>query len=144
MKRLVLLLLPVLAASPMAAAVNWPEALQGIAAGEQIWLDKVPHLAAVADVKQAIALEDALSSSLVKNTQGTLGILSLIDAKSWPHMIGTEIVCGVPVEQSAAMVEDFYQQTRHALLSTDKGATCLWLLEASYEEWQADNARKVK
>ncbi|WP_435929370.1 hypothetical protein [Dryocola sp. BD613] len=35
-------------------------------------------------------------------------------------------------------------ETRLALLSTDKGATCLWILEATYEEWKADNARKAK
>jgi hypothetical protein len=145
MKRFILLLLfPVLVASSAAASVNWPDALKGITAGEQAWLDKVPELAAVADVKQAIALEDALSGSLAKNTLGTLKALSLIDAKTWPHMTGTDIVCGLPVEKSTATNEDFYQQTRLALLSTDKGATCLWILEATYEEWRADNARKAK
>jgi hypothetical protein len=61
-------------------------------------------------------------------------------------MIGTDIVCGVPVElyTSDTMVEDYYQRTRLALLETDKGATCLWILEATYEEWKADNSRKVK
>lgn len=145
MKHLVLLLLlPGLVAGTLAASVNWPDALKGIAAGEQAWLDKAPDLAAMADVKQAIALEDALSSSLAKNTPGTLKTLSLIDAKTWPHMIGTDIVCGLPFEQPVAEVEDFYQRTRMALLSTDKGATCLWILEATYEEWKADNTLKAK
>ena len=143
MKRfLLLLLLPVMVTTSLAAAINWSEGLKGIASGEQTWLERVPDFAAVADVQQAIDLENALSTSLIKNTPATLNVLSQIDAGQWPHMIGTDIVCGVPVEQSAETIEDFYHQTRLALLSTDKGALCLWILEATYEEWKADNARR--
>lgn len=127
-------------------ATDWPASLKGVESGEQAWLEKVPELAAIANVKQAAGLEDALSMALSKNTRGVLNTLSVIDAKAWPHMIGTDMVCGVPSElfTTAAMVENFYQRTRLALLRTDKGATCLWILEATYEEWKADNARKVK
>lgn len=106
----------------------------------------MPEFAAKADVKQAAALEDALSIALSKNTSGVLETLNIIDAKTWPHMIGTDIVCGVPAElfTTDAMVEDFYQRTRLALLETDRGATCLWILEATYEEWKADQARQIK
>ncbi|MEZ3138135.1 hypothetical protein ACBQ88_03425 [Citrobacter braakii] len=144
MKRLaLLLLLPFIVATSAAGEVNWPDALKGVATGDQAWLNKTPELAAAADVKQAIKLEDALSAALTANTTGALDALSVIDAGKWPHMIGTDIVCGVPVE-APATVEDFYQQTRPALLSTDKGARCLWFLEATYEEWKADKARQVK
>lgn len=127
-------------------AIDWPASLKGVESGEQGWLDKVPELAATADVKQAADLEDALSIALPKNTTGVLDTLGIIDAKSWPHMIGTDIVCGVPAElfTNDAMVEDYHQRTRLALLETDKGATCLWILEATYEEWKADNARRIK
>ena len=128
MKRLaLLLLLPFIVATSAAGEVNWPDALKGVAAGDQAWLNKTPELAAAADVKQAIKLEDALSAALTANTPGALDALSVIDAGKWPHMIGTDIVCGVPVE-APATVEDFYQRTRPALLSTDKGARCLWFL----------------
>jgi len=125
---------------------DWSASWKGVESGEQAWIDKVPELAARADVKQAAGLEDALSMALSKNTSAVLGALSIIDAKEWPHMIGTDIVCGIPAEifTTDAMVEDFYQRTRLALLRTDKGATCLWILEATYEEWKADNARKAK
>ena len=123
---------------------DWPASLKGIGSGEQAWLEKVPDLAATADVQQAVKLEDALAAALSKNTAGILATLSIIDGRTWPHMVGTDIVCGVPVERPAAVVEDVYQQTRLALLTTDKGATCLWILEASYEEWKTDNARTNK
>lgn len=144
MKRLaLLLLLPCIVGTSAADGVNWPDALKGVSVGDQAWLNQVSELAAAADVKQAIELEDSLSSALTVNTVGVLDALSVIDAGKWPHMIGTDIVCGVPVE-SPATVEDFYQRTRLALLSTDKGARCLWFLEATYEEWKAGKARHVK
>ncbi|MEM6159536.1 hypothetical protein AAH446_03065 [Erwinia sp. P6884] len=142
--QVLLLLLPCMVTVSMAATIHWPEALRGIAAGEQIWLNKAPDLAAVADVKQAISLEDALSAALTTNTPGALNALSVLDARKWPHMIGTDIVCGVPAEKPSAILEDFYQRTRLALLSTDKGASCLWFLEATYEEWKTDKARQVE
>lgn len=145
MKRLaLLLLLPGVVAASHVDSINWPAALRGIAAGDQAWLNKVPELAAAANVKQAINLEDALSQTLTANTPAALNALSIIDAGKWPHMIGTDMVCGVPVEKPSVVVEEFYQRTRLALLSTDKGATCLWFLEATYEEWRADKARQVK
>nr|WP_024967877.1 hypothetical protein [Pantoea sp. IMH] len=127
-------------------ATDWSGLLKGVESGDQVWLEKVPEFAAKADVKQAAALEDALSIALSKNTSGVLETLNIIDAKTWPHMIGTDIVCGVPAElfTTDAMVEDFYQRTRLALLETDRGATCLWILEATYEEWKADQARQIK
>ncbi|WP_428945970.1 hypothetical protein ACQK5W_08345 [Pantoea sp. FN060301] len=42
------------------------------------------------------------------------------------------------------ILEDFYQRTRLALLSTDQRASCLWFLEATYEEWKTDKARQVE
>lgn len=44
----------------MASGTHWPEAFRGVSAGETYWLEQVPALAAVADVKQAQGLEDAL------------------------------------------------------------------------------------
>lgn len=144
MKRLMLLSLFPCMVWAGGNATDWPASLKGVESGEQTWLDRVPELAATADVRQASGLEDALASALSKNAPGVLDTLKAIDARTWPHMIGTDIVCGIPAEQPAAVVVDFYQRTRLALLGTDKGATCLWILEASYEEWKADNARKVK
>lgn len=144
MKRPTILLLMALTFPATAGGTNWPEVLQGVAAGETRWLGKVPALAAIADVKQAQELEDALSLALTANTVEVLNTLSVIDARQWPHMIGTDIVCGVPVEKSSAVLEDFYQRTRLALLSTDKGATCLWFLEATYEEWKTENSRNIR
>jgi hypothetical protein len=143
MKRLLLLSLFSCLTWAGGNVIDWSASLKGVESGEQIWLDKVPELAATADVKQAAGLEDALASALSKNARGVLDTLQAIDDRTWPHMIGTDIVCGVPAEQPVAVIEDFYQRTRQALLGTDKGAICLWILEASYEEWKADNARKV-
>lgn len=146
MKRLILLgLLPWLVwAGGNKDLTDWPAALEGIESGDGVWLARVPDLAASADIRQAIGLEDALSSALSKNTPAVLNTLSIIDAQTWPHMIGTDIVCGVPAEQSAAVVEDFYQRTREALLDTRSGANCLWFLEVTYREWKAENSRTVK
>ncbi|MCA1923164.1 hypothetical protein [Buttiauxella noackiae] len=144
MKRLLLLSLFPCLVWAGGNTTDWPASLKGVESGEQAWLDKVPELAATADVKQATSLEDALARALSKNAPGVLDTLKAIDGRTWPHMIGTDIVCGVPAEQPAAVVEDVYLRTRLALLETDKGATCLWILEASYEEWKADNARKVE
>ena len=131
-------------ATSMADKIEWSDALKGIAAGEQVWLNKIPDLAAAADVQQAVNLEEALASALMANTPGALIALSVIDAGKWPHMIGTDIVCGVPVEKSPEILEDFYRRTRLALLSNHKGASCLWFLEATYEEWKAEKLREVK
>ena len=141
MKNLILIiLLPCL----VWAGANTPDRedpIKGIASGEQGWLARVPQLAATADVQQAIRLEDALASALAKNTPAVLETLHVIDGRTWPHMAGTDIICSIPAERPTAAIEDFYQQTRMALLTTDKGSTCLWILEASYEEWKADMAR---
>ncbi|PBI79078.1 hypothetical protein A8A01_13445 [Ewingella americana] len=145
MKKLALfILLPILTTTAFASAPHWSDDLKRIETGKQAWLDKVPEMAATANVEQAIKLEDALSTALSKNTQGTLKTLRILDSQSWPHMIGSDIVCSVPVEQSGNLVESFYQKTRMALLDTDAGANCLWILEASYEEWKADNRRQKK
>lgn len=139
-----MLLLSGMAMRSMAAAINWPDALTGIAAGQPSWLNKVSELAKVADVKQSQALEGALSSALSNNTEGALAALAVLDSRNWPHVTGTDIVCMGPVNKQAAEIETFYQRTRLALLSTDKGAICLWILEATYEEWKAVNRHNVK
>ncbi len=143
MKRLSILLLAALSLPAMAGATDWPDAFRGIAAGEVQWLEQVPALAAVADVKQAQRLEDSLAAALTANTTGALRALDVIDAGHWPHMIGSDIVCTPPTEPPDK-VDAFYQRTRQALLSTAAGAKCLWILEASYDELKTDNARKVK
>jgi hypothetical protein len=127
----------------MAVATDWPDAFRGIAAGEVQWLEQVPALAAVADVKQAQRLEDSLAAALTANTTGALRALDALDAGHWPHMIGSDIVC-TPRTETPDKVDAFYQRTRQALLSTAAGAKCLWILEASYDELKTDNARKVK
>lgn len=58
-------------------------------------------------------------------------------------MIGSDVICTPPTE-TPDKVDVFYQRTRRALLSTDAGAKCLWILEASYDELKADNALLVK
>lgn len=143
MKRLSILLFAALSLPAMAGATDWPDAFRGIAAGEVQWLEQVPALAAVADVKQAQILEDSLAAALTANTTGALRALDVLDAGHWPHMIGSDIVCTPPTE-TPDKVDAFYQRTRQALLSTAAGAKCLWILEASYDELKTDNARKVK
>nr|WP_024967514.1 hypothetical protein [Pantoea sp. IMH] len=140
---LLLLLLSGVATCSQGSTISWPDALAGIAAGEHAWLNKTPELASAADVQQAQALESALSSALSTNTEGTLKALTVLDAGEWPHFVGSDIVCMGPVNKQAADIETFYQQTRLALLSTEKGAVCLWILEATYEEWKAAHRRKV-
>ncbi|WP_338019648.1 hypothetical protein [Rahnella bonaserana] len=138
------LLLSGITTNSMAANIDWPVALKGITAGEQFWLDKVPKLAAIADVKQSQDVETALSSALSTNTAGALKTLEVIDSHDWPHLVGTDLVCMGPINKSAAEIEAFYQRTRLSLLSTDKGAVCLWVLEATYEEWKAGNNKLKK
>lgn len=88
---MLLLLLSGITMNSMAATIDWPGALKGIAAGEQLWLDKIPELAAVADVKQSQDVEAALSSALSTNTTGTLETLKILDSRDWPHVVGTDI-----------------------------------------------------
>ncbi|WP_312973007.1 hypothetical protein [Atlantibacter sp.] len=142
MMRLVVLLLAGLTLPVFAAVIDWPAALRGVAAGDVDWLERTPELAAVADIKQAQELEDALAVALTTNTRATLVALRKIDAGNWPHMIGTDIVCTPPTDKPSAEVIAFYQRTRQALLKTSEGAQCLWVLEASWEELNADKARQ--
>ena len=145
MKRLTFLLIfAVISTNSLAANIDWTSAFKGTAAGEQIWLDKVPELAGVADVKQSQDVQAALSSALSTNTAGTLKVLDIIDTHDWPHVVGTDIVCMGPMNKSANEIEAFYQKTRISLLSTDKGAVCLWVLEATYEEWKAGKSKQEK
>ncbi|WP_225758721.1 hypothetical protein [Leclercia sp. Marseille-Q4284] len=144
MKCLAILLLAVVSLPVMANGTDWPAALRGIAAGEPRWIEQTPSLAAIADVKQAQQLEDALALALSTNTTTTLKVLRTIDAGKWPHIIGSDIVCTPPSEKSPTEVEAFYQRTRKALLATIDGAQCLWILEASWEELNADKSRQVK
>lgn len=141
---ILLLLLSGIAMNSMAANIDWPAALKGIAAGEQVWLDKVPKLAAVADVNQSQDVEAALSSALSTNTAAALKTLEVIDSHDWPHLVGTDLVCMGPINKSATEIEAFYQKTRLSLLSTDKSAVCLWILEATYEELKAGNGKLIK
>lgn len=144
MIRLVCLLLSCLAFSALANSPDWSATLRGIQAGDAQALEHVPALAAVADVKQAQALEDALAQALSTNTVAALKALRVVDAGQWPHMVGSDVVCTPPTEKTPAEVEAFYQRTRLALLGTSDGAMCLWILEASRAELEADKARQVK
>lgn len=141
MKRAVALLLASLAFSAMASDAGWSDAMRGVASGDAYWLKQVPGLAAVANVRQAQELEDALAAALTTNTREALGILRIIDARPWPHMIGSDIVCTPPTEKPYSDAAAFYERTRQALLSTAEGAQCLWILESSWEEFRADKAR---
>lgn len=143
MKCLPVLLLTVLSLPVMAGGTDWPAALRKIAAGEAHWIEQTPTLAATADVMQAQQLEDAMASALSTNTIATLEALRTIDAGKWPHMIGSDIVCTPPTEKSPTEVEAFYLRTRKALLATIDGAQCLWILESSWEELQANKLRQV-
>jgi len=144
MKWLAVFMLALISLPAMAEETDWPSALRGVAAGEAKWIEQIPALAAIADVKQAQQLEDAMASALSTNTAVTLRVLQTIDAGKWPHMVGSDIICTPPTEKSAAEIEAFYQRTRQALLKTSDGAKCLWILEASWEELKADNNRQVK
>ncbi len=144
MKMLGFVLLLSLVFPAQASSVDWSAALKGVAFGETHWLEQVPALAAVADVKQARALEDALTVALVSNTRAALKALRQIDAGKWPHMIGTNIVCTPMTEKSPEEMITFYQHMRQALLQTSDGAMCLWTLEAAMAEINAVNARQNK
>ncbi|MNC22175.1 hypothetical protein D3C75_701670 [compost metagenome] len=144
MKCLLVLLLAIFSFQAMAGDTDWPAALRGVTAGETTWIEQTPALAAVADVKQAQKLEDAMAAALTTNTAATLKALQIIDAGKWPHMIGSDIICTPPTEGSYAQAEMFYQDTRRALLKTIDGAQCLWILEAAWAELQADTMRQVK
>lgn len=144
MNRLVVALIAALTLPVCAAGIDWPAALKGVAAGDAHWIEHTTALAAVADAKQAQQLEDAMAAALSTNTTATLKALRTIDAGTWPHMVGSDLVCTPPTEKSPADVEAFYQRTRSALLETLDGAQCLWILEASMDELKADKARQVK
>lgn len=144
MKYPIVLLLCALTVPAIAASTDWPSALHGIASGDTHWIEQAPTLAATADVKQAQQLEDALAAALITNTNATLKALRTIDAGKWPHMVGSDIVCTPPLEKSPAEVDAFYQRTRRALLDTVEGAQCLWILEATMEELNAEKTRQGK
>ncbi|TDN49485.1 hypothetical protein [Scandinavium goeteborgense] len=141
MKRLAILLLTGLAVPALAGSIDWPSALRGVRTGDVQWLNQLPTLAAEADAKQAMDLEDALAGALTTNTTAALKTLRVIDAGKWPHMIGSDIVCVPPLDRPLAEIEAFYQHTRTALLETSDGAQCLWILEASMEELKAESNR---
>ncbi|CNL05251.1 hypothetical protein [Yersinia pseudotuberculosis] len=115
---------------------DWMTINSGIAAGEKEWLDIVPKLAPVTDAKQAASLEDALATALTTNTIDTLKTLNTLDSTTYPFMLGSNIVCVPPFDKSKNEITDFYNRTREALLSTDEGSKCLWILEASMHEWE--------
>lgn len=144
MKYSIVLLLSAFTAPSIAGVTDWSLALKGIASGDAHWIEQAPALAAVADGNQAQRLEDALAAALTTNTDATLKTLRTIDAGKWPHMVGSDIVCTPPLEKSSAEIDAFYQHTRQALLETVDGAHCLWILEATMEEFKAEKARRAK
>ena len=144
MKYSIVLLLSAFTAPAIAGVTDWSLALKGIASGDAHWIEQAPALAAVADGNQAQQLEDALAAALTTNTNAALKALRTIDAGKWPHMVGSDIVCTPPLEKSSAEIDAFYQHTRQALLETVDGAHCLWILEATMEEFKAEKARRAK
>lgn len=144
MKYPIVLLLSALTAPAIADVTDWSSTAKGIALGDAHWIEQAPKLAAVADENQAKQLEDALAAALTTNTNATLKALRSIDAGKWPHMVGSDIVCTPPLEKSPAEIDAFYQRTRRALLETVDGAQCLWILEATMEELNAEKARQAK
>ena len=144
MKYSIVLLLCAFTAPAIADVTDWSSALKGIASGDAHWIEQAPALAAVADGDQAQQLEDALAAALTTNTDATLKTLRTIDAGKWPHMVGSDIICTPPLEKSPAKIDAFYQLTRQALLETIDGAHCLWILEATMEEFKAEKARRAK
>lgn len=138
-----LLVLPAFALatpSPDTAAKNsltpsdWRYVAQKVAAGDGAWLGAVPGLAVKADRKQADQLEEALATALPINPRGVLAVLHRLDAGSWPHMSGTNIVCTRMVVQPGKAASEYYTAARWALLSEPGGAECLWNLEGIWEE----------
>jgi hypothetical protein len=115
---------------------DWKTVFSGIATGQKEWLGVVPVLATVTNQNQSVELERVMGAALSANTTEALKTLAILDTKKYPFMIGSDIVCGVPTEKSDKEIAAFYQRTRDALLDTDAGATCLWILEATYDEWQ--------
>ncbi|MBX8460217.1 hypothetical protein K5E19_07040 [Enterobacter sp. RIT637] len=144
MKYPIVLLLSALTAPAIADVTDWSSAVKGIASGDAHWIEQAPKLAAGADENQAKQLEDALAAALTTNTNATLKALRSIDAGKWPHMVGSDIVCTPPLEKSPAEIDAFYQRTRRALLETVDGAQCLWILEATMEELNAEKTRQAK
>ncbi|KLG07410.1 hypothetical protein YA49_16795 [Enterobacter cloacae subsp. cloacae] len=144
MKYSIVLLLSAFTAPAIAGVTDWSLALKGIASGDAHWIEQAPALAAVADGNQAQRLEDALAAALTTNTNAALKALRTIDAGKWPHMVGSDIVCTPPLEKSSAEIDAFYQHTRQALLETVDSAHCLWILEATMEEFKAEKARRAK
>ncbi|MEH5671072.1 hypothetical protein [Enterobacter cloacae] len=144
MKYSIVLLLSAFTAPAIAGVIGWSLALKGIASGDAHWIEQAPALAAVADGNQAQRLEDALAAALTTNTNAALKALRTIDAGKWPHMVGSDIVCTPPLEKSSTEIDAFYQHTRQALLETVDGAHCLWILEATMEEFKAEKARRAK
>ncbi|HBU8848566.1 hypothetical protein OGY07_06315 [Citrobacter sp. Cs237] len=140
--RLALLLSACLSFPALSKGTDWDKIVSGVARGEPASLEQIASLAATANVKQAQELEDALASALTSNTPGALRALQKIDARDWPHMIGSDLVCTVPTERTVEEIDDFYMRTRSALLRTFEGAQCLWILEASFEEWKGEQARQ--
>ena len=136
MKYSIVLLLSAFTAPAIAGVTDWSLALKGIASGDAHWIEQAPALAAVADGNQAQQLEDALAAALTT--------LRTIDAGKWPHMVGSDIICTPPLEKSPAEIDAFYQLTRQALLENIDGAHCLWILEATMEEFKAEKARRAK
>lgn len=120
---------------------DWKAIFSNTAAGEKEWLGPVPILATATNQKQSVDLEGAMSTALSANTTEALKILTILDMQKYPFMIGSDIICGVPTEKTESEITEFYQRTRGALLNTDAGAKCLWILEATYDEWQQSRSK---
>jgi hypothetical protein len=113
---------------------DWLYVAQKVSEGDQSWLNTVPDLAPKANRGQANELEEALAAALPINTKGVLAILHVLDAGSYPEMMGTVRVCVLKVVNPGKSAEDYYHNTRLALLDEPNGAECLWNLEGIREE----------
>lgn len=125
------------------APSDWQFTLKNIAAGKKEWLDIVPSLAKVMSKEKASELEHALADALPINTKDTLFTLSLLDSSSYDYMDGTNLVCILPIITPTGNIDEYYKNTRLALLDYKQGANCLWLLESSYEEVKQDNGKAI-
>lgn len=121
---------------------DWNVIFSGVASGKKEWLDIVPMLAPVIDAARSNSLEDALASALTTNTPAALKTLDVLDAKKYPFMIGSDLVCVPPLDKSKDEILTFYNKTREALLDNSEGAKCLWILESSMNEWQHSQQAK--
>ena len=116
------------------SASDWKYISQKVASGQQDWLSVVPSLATRVSKQQADQLEEALATALPVNTKQVLSILREIDHRKNSKPGGTDIVCVLKVVKSDNSADEYYADTRLALLDEPDGARCLWNLERVWEE----------